>query len=520
MVKGSFWAPLLLCLLQPTPGRSKLARPQNVTMLSQNFRVYLTWRPGPNYPLNVTYVVKYQSFENERWRKVKHCMGIASQECDLTCLRNQGLHIKYKGRVRAVAHGTYSLWAESPTYLDYLFDVEPAPPNLTWIRTQKTVSINATYELPHCVGLLNLKYEVEFWKEGSPNKTRSQATLHGTEVKIPISPASTGCYCLSARTIYLLITPKYSKFSQPVCFLLGTPGTQVIMLAPVLLLLAIIILSCMYCLKNIYSQQAKRPQSLDFSSYKCPVKTLELNRQESFRDLYIFPKTSLRQGRRAYTESSNPGITQPSKMEDCETEKSEDREYEDTDDSGTFEPYLGIPPLKGLVTGMEDAETNSQSLESTGSLIRQLGYGFSPVMDTLDSGNVFDSFWGESGTTSCLIKDGICGDGLSLPSPMFLKKSKGVEEPSEDNLSSRASPVPLNPSSPGLIVPEEPLASLRTLIITMDRSEEEGDWFMEGEEEEEEEEEMDNVSEVEGLWSEYSKRPKVTDYQHIHYRLH
>ncbi|XP_068935206.1 interferon lambda receptor 1 isoform X2 [Petaurus breviceps papuanus] len=515
MIKGSFWAPLLLCLLQPTPGSPKLARPQNVTMLSRNFRVYLTWRPGPNYTLNVTYVVRYQSFENERWRKVRHCMGIAVEECDLTCLENQGLHIKYKGRVQAVAPGTHSLWAESPTYLDYLFD-QPAPPNLTWIRTQETVSINATYDLPHCVGLLNLKYEVEFWKEGSPNKTRSQATLHGAEVKIPLSPASTGHYCLSARTIYLLITPKYSEFSQPICFLLGTPETQQRMLALMLLLTVIIILPWMYCLRNVCFQQAKMPQSLDFSSYRCPVKTLELNRKESFRDLYVCPKTGLSQGRREYEGSRNPGIPQPSGTEGSENEeKSEDGESEDTDDSGTFEPYLGIAPLKGLVTGMGKAEKNARSLESTGSLICQ------PVLDTSDSGNVFDSFWGESGTTSCLIEDGICGDGLSLPSPMFLEESKVGEEASEDSLSSRASPVPLHPSSPGLaILPEGPLASLKTLIITMDRSEEEEDWFMEGGEEEEEEEEMGNVSEVEGLWSEYSKRPKVTDYQHTHYRLH
>ncbi|XP_027697143.1 interferon lambda receptor 1 isoform X2 [Vombatus ursinus] len=464
------------------------------------------------------------NFENERWRKVKHCMGITMEECDLTCLENQGLHIKYKGRVQAVAPGTYSLWAESPRYMDYLFDVEPAPPNLTWIRNKETLSINATYELPHCVSLMYLKYEVEFWKEGSPNKTRSQATLHGTEVKIPLSPASTGCYCLSARTIYLLIIPKYSKFSQPICFLLETPGTQQRMLVLMLFLLPIFTLPWMFCLKNIYFQQAKMPQSLDFTGYGHSVKILELNRQESFRDLYICPKNSWRQERRAYVESENPGIPQPSGMEDHETEEeSEEGESEDMDDSGTFEPYFGIPSLKGLPTRVGEAETKAQSLESTGSLIHQPGYGFSPVMDTSDSGNEFDSFWGESGSVSCLIEDDICGDGPSLPSPTFLKESKVVEEPSEDSSSSRASPVPLDPSSPGLmILPEKPLASLKTLIITTDGSEDEGDWFMEGEEEEEEEEkeEMGGVSEVEGLWSNYSKRPKVTDYQHIHYRFH
>ncbi|XP_078001721.1 interferon lambda receptor 1 isoform X2 [Phascolarctos cinereus] len=451
-------------------------------------------------------------------------MGITMEECDLTCLENHSLYIKYKGQVQAVAPGTYSLWAESPTYMDYLFDVEPAPPNLTWIRTKETLSINATYKLPHCVSLMNLKYEVEFWKEGSPNKTRSQATLHGTEVKIPLSPASAGCYCLSARTIYLLIIPKYSEFSQPVCFLLETPGTQQRKPFLLLFLLSIIPLPWMYCLKDIYFQQEKMPQSLDFPRHKCSVKILELNRQESFGDLHICPKNSLRQGRKAYAGSKNPGIPQPSEMEEHDDEEeSEEGESEDVDESGTFDAYLGIPSLKGLLTGMGEAESKAQSWESTESLIHEPGYGLSPVMDSSDSGNVFDSFWGESGTVSYVIEDGICGDGPSLPSPMLLKESKVGEEPSEDSLSSRASPVPLNPSSPGLmILPEEPFTSLKTLIITMDRSEDEEDWFMEGEEEEEEEEEekMGSVSEVEGLWSNYSKRPKVTDYQHIHYRFH
>ncbi|XP_074161947.1 interferon lambda receptor 1 isoform X2 [Sminthopsis crassicaudata] len=449
-------------------------------------------------------------------------MGITMQECDLTCLKHQSVHIKYKGRVRAVASGTPSLWAESPKYLDYLFDVEPAPPTLTWIRNKETLSINATYELPPCVGPMNLKYEVEFWKEGSPNKTSSQATLHGTEMKIRLPSNSTGCYCLSARTLYLLITPKYSNFSQPSCFLLDTPGTQLRMQALLLLffLAVIIFLSWMCCLKNIYFQQAKMPLSLDFSGFTCPVKTLNLNEQES-SNLSICPKNNLRQGRRPYTGFRSPGIPQPSEVEGHEPEdKSEEEESED--DSGTFEPYLGVAPLKDLLTGTKEAERHTHSLQSAGSLTHHPGSDFSPVMDTSDSGNVSDSFWGESDSMSCLMDADLGGAHLSLPSPTFLKESKVVKDLSEDSLYSRDS---LEPSSPELVIlPEVPLVSLNSLIIIMDRgaqdgSKEERDCFMEGEEEEEEEEEMVDGNEVEGLWSEYPKRSKVTDYQHIPYRL-
>ncbi|XP_074074221.1 interferon lambda receptor 1 [Macrotis lagotis] len=520
MAGGSLWAPLLLCLLPPALGSPVLARPQNVTLIFRNFSVYLAWCPGSNYPNNITYTVNYQSIENERWRKVKHCMRITMEECNLTCLKHQDLYLKFKARVRAMAPGIHSTWVESPI-LDYFFDVEPAPPILTWIWNKEMLSINATYELPHCVGLMSLKYEVEFWKEGNPNKNRAQAISHDEEVKIPLSSVSTGNYCLSARTIYFINTLKYSNFSQPICFLLGTPGTQERMLVLVLLLfLPIAILSWMFFLKSIYFQKAKMPQNLDFSSSRCPVKTLELNRQESFRDLLICPKNNLCNRRRPYSGSRSQNIPQPSEMEDHETEEeSEEEESEDTDDSGTFEPYLRIPPLEGLVIGMGEAETNVENLESTGTPLR---CDFSLVIDTSDSGNVFDSSWGESDKTSCLIKDSISGDNLCLSSSMFLKESKIIKEYSEDALSSRASPVPLDLSSPGLmILPEEPLASLKTLVITMDRSEEEEDWFMEGEEEEDkEEEEMTNGNEMEGLWNEYPKRPKVRDYQQIHYRLH
>lgn len=41
-------------------GRLHLAPPQNVTLLSRDFGVYLTWLPGPGNPQNVTYFVAYQ----------------------------------------------------------------------------------------------------------------------------------------------------------------------------------------------------------------------------------------------------------------------------------------------------------------------------------------------------------------------------------------------------------------------------------------------------------------------------
>lgn len=54
-------APGFMTSFSPT-GRSRLAPPRNVTLLSQNFTVYLTWLPGLGSPPNVTYFVTYQRY--------------------------------------------------------------------------------------------------------------------------------------------------------------------------------------------------------------------------------------------------------------------------------------------------------------------------------------------------------------------------------------------------------------------------------------------------------------------------
>lgn len=51
--------------------------------------------------------------------------------------------------------------------------VEPAPPALVVMRTEEILSISATYQLPLCMPAPDLKYEVDFWKEGTGNKVGS-----------------------------------------------------------------------------------------------------------------------------------------------------------------------------------------------------------------------------------------------------------------------------------------------------------------------------------------------------------
>uniref|UniRef100_A0A8C0CJH9 Interferon lambda receptor 1 n=1 Tax=Balaenoptera musculus TaxID=9771 RepID=A0A8C0CJH9_BALMU len=202
------WAPLLLCLLQSAPGRPHLAPPQNVTLLSWNFSVYLTWLPGPGNPQNMTYFVAYQSSATPtKWQRVKKCARTKDLVCSLMCLEKQDLCNKFKGRVQAVSPRARSPWVESKS-MDYFFEVEPAPPVLVFTRTDEILSVNATYELPHCMPQPDLNYEVAFWKEGARNKVRNP--FHAPRLgPLPHSPTKPQCSSPSKESLLQEAFPAY-----------------------------------------------------------------------------------------------------------------------------------------------------------------------------------------------------------------------------------------------------------------------------------------------------------------------
>uniref|UniRef100_A0A8C9J0D5 Interferon lambda receptor 1 n=1 Tax=Panthera tigris altaica TaxID=74533 RepID=A0A8C9J0D5_PANTA len=448
--------PLFRCFrtsFSPT-GRPHLAPPQNVTLLSRNFSVYLTWLPGPGYSQNVTYFVAYQSAPTpRRWRKVKQCAGTKELACSLMCLEKQDLYNKFKGRVWAVSTGSRSPPVESK-YLDYLFDVEPAPPVLVVTRKEAILSINATYQLPHCMPPPDLKYEVDFWKEGTKNEEGT--TPRGQPVQIPLQPATSGPYCLSARTIYTFGDPKYSGFSKPTCFFLGAPGANwvflglLLLLLPLLLVIAIGHVIWRRFTDNPWFQQAKMPWAL------------ELTRR-------VRPSPSVR----------TPATVQAGSEEDSAEEEKDDEE--DTDDGVSFQPYIEPPPFLG-----QDHRTPGHS---------EVGGTWTPPSQAEGSSaaDASDRSGASTGGSSprdepescCLAKkgpgQGPGGDGCqeSLLLHDFSQDLSFLEDPLKDNLSSWTSCF----SSPGLnLVPGEPPVSLHTLTFCWDSSPEE-------EEEEEGEEE-------------------------------
>ncbi|XP_035164037.1 interferon lambda receptor 1 isoform X1 [Callithrix jacchus] len=477
------WGPLLLCLLQAAPGRPRLAPPQNVTLLSQNFSVYLTWLPGLGNPQNVTYVVAYQSSPTPGWwRKVDKCAGTKELVCSLMCLKKQDLYNKFKGRVQTVSPSSKSPWVESK-YLDYLFEVEPAPPLLVLTQTEEILSVNATYQLPPCMPLLDLKYEVAFWKEEARNKTLFPVTPHGQPVQITLQPAAGERHCVSARTIYTFSVPKYSEFSQPACFLLEVPETNwVILVLPSLLLLLLAIATGGVIWKSLvgnpWFQRAKMPRALDFSGHTHPVTTFQPSRPESLNDLLLCPQKELTRGVRPTPRFRAPATQQAGRTKAHAEE--EEEEEEDMEDGVSFQPYIEPPSFLGQQHQVPEHSGAGEVDSGRPRAPLDSGEG-SSVWDSSDRSwaSTMDSSWGRTGSSGYLSEkgpgQGSGGDGhqAPLPSLEFSKDSGFLEELPKDDLSSWATWGTL-PPAPNLVSGELPV-SLRTLTVCWDSSPEEED---------------------------------------------
>lgn len=495
MWRVSRWAPLFFCLLQSVPGRFRLAPPRNVTLLSENFTVYLTWLPGLGNPPNVTYFVTYQGYpSSEPWRKVEQCAGTTALGCPLMCLKNQDLYRKFRGQVRAVSARGRSPWAVSP-YLEYFFQVGLAPPTLVLTRMEEILWVNATYQLPPCVPSLDLKYDVEFWKEGEEHKTPYPANSYDQPVKIPLPKGANGRHCLSARTYYPHTEVKYSPFSEPSCIFLEDPGaiwTLLTLLLGFPLLIAAAAAGVIW--KKLegdpWFQWVKRPQALDFTEYRYPTAAFLPSEPEFPDDLVLCPQKELTIKTRPVPPVRDPGTLQEGPEED-----STEDEDEDTDDSDSLQPYLERPLfVREKLQTMGHSEADESGVDS----------GRSEDKSTWDSSDrswsstVNSSLKDDAGSSSCLDKKepdqqpGGDGHQEALPCLAFSEDLGTAEELLNDELFRRNVWDSLSPKRD--LVLGEPPVSLQTLTFSLGSYPEEE----EGEEEEEEEEEDGWESEPKG----------------------
>ncbi|KAM6216956.1 interferon lambda receptor 1 [Rhynchocyon petersi] len=469
MARPGHWAPLLLCLLQSAPahGSFRLTPPQNVTLLSQNFEAYLMWLPGPGNPENVTYSVAYQSFPNpRRWQKVKSCERTKELVCSLTCVENQDLFNKFKGRVQAVSPSAKSPWVESKN-MNYLSEVMPAPPTLVFTYKEGILIINATYQLPQCMPLMDLKYEVHFWKEGTRNKTTFRLIPYDQPVQILLQPAMSGHHCLSARTIYTSITSKYSEFSKPTCLILHAPDTS--WLLPVLLPLVPVLLLVTAAGGVIRKTSGRSPC---FPQAKVPQALKEL-----LRSIWLSPRVKT-----LYTGSDGSAESE-------EEEQAED----DMDDNISFQPYIEPPAF--LCEGRQIprcSETDGTHSGGPQTLAQVEGNSAWDSLGRRRASTVNSSSWDEAGISDYVAKkgsdEGLGEDEHPVPLPAF---SEDSEESPQDDLP----PWATWSSSAGLnLAPWDPPVSPWTPSFCWDNSPEEET------EEEDDEEESETEDSDSGHW--------------------
>ncbi|XP_012787040.2 interferon lambda receptor 1 [Sorex araneus] len=492
MARAWPWVSLLLCLLQFASGKPRLAPPQNVTLLTKDFYMYLTWLPGPGNPQNVTYSVQYQSVSETKWHNVKSCRRTTALNCDLTCLKSLDEYNKFKAQVRAISARSKSHWVES-RFLDYFFEVEPAPPVLLISQAENFLNINATYRLPSCSIDLDLNYQLAFWKEGTENKT----LLSDSPVQIPLAPLAKGNYCLSARTIYVHSDIKYSSFSKPTCIFLKDPVATwvfLLLLLPVPLVIAIGGVVWKNFTGSCWSERVKMPQTLDFSGHRPTVVTLPPSILESLDKLSLHPQKELSIRAKLSAQGRSPVSTQAwtEKGSAKGVNKEEEEEVTDEDDDNDsiyFQPYILPPQLP------EHSELGD--------------WGTPPLLaDKPPAWDSSSSSWTRTESSGYLSKEG-SGQRLGReesPEPLLLPKdsedSDSLEEPLKDELSSWVSCGSLLPG--WTLDLEEPQVCLHTLSILSSTGEEE-------EGEEEEESGLDSDSEDCGASSWEIKSPQETE---------
>ncbi|NXY44094.1 INLR1 protein, partial [Ceuthmochares aereus] len=203
-------------------GHFQLPRPQNVTLLSKEFDMILTWTPGEGSMPDVTYTVRYESQERMgKWIKVPHCKNIHRTCCNLTCVL-PSFFVKVRAQVKAVSGRFQSPWVESQ-FKEYHLDVDLAPPVLNVNVKDSLILVNVSFPLATCVESFSWMYDLNLWEAGSEDKKQYEGIFRKNTVTID-TMALRGNYCLSARSSFQSIDLKHSEFSRPVCVLLNHKG--------------------------------------------------------------------------------------------------------------------------------------------------------------------------------------------------------------------------------------------------------------------------------------------------------
>ncbi|NWI12759.1 INLR1 protein, partial [Crypturellus soui] len=212
-------------------GHAHLAPPRNVTLLSKDFDMILTWMPGEGSPPDVMYTVRCESQDRMgKWIKVPHCKNIPSTSCNLTCAL-PNFFVKFRARVKAISRRLQSRWVESE-FKEYHLDVELGRPALALSVKESLILVNVSLPVATCVESFHWMYDLHLWEAGSGKRVSESGTsrdkryeniFRKNTMKLDTTALS-GNYCLSARSSLQSVDFKHSEFSRPVCVLLNHRG--------------------------------------------------------------------------------------------------------------------------------------------------------------------------------------------------------------------------------------------------------------------------------------------------------
>ncbi|XP_042295151.1 interferon lambda receptor 1 [Sceloporus undulatus] len=345
---GVFIVVALLVSSKQVLGNGFLPPPQNVTVVSKGFGLFLTWLPDEHYPPGVSYTVQWKN-SFVPWGDISHCRAISETICNITCASpnlNNRYWVQVKAQMRTGTGIISSIWQWKS--VDYEIHVNIVPPVLQLRKTEHTLWVNATFVYPSCTKAIfqqGLTYDLKIWAEHGTEKPREFKELTKNVMDINITDWRSGNYCVRAQAFFNNNNKKRSNFSEPICTLLHENSTALqggaqswgFVAFPFLIMLSAgaiaLFLWSKYKMKDI-----KMPQALDFSRFRSTKKLLEFGGRELITVYNLtcteVPFTSEMRGR--------PGLQLYSILTPSAHSLSEEDDEDDEDDDDSLVPYTGM----------------------------------------------------------------------------------------------------------------------------------------------------------------------------------
>ncbi|XP_059832389.1 interleukin-10 receptor subunit beta-like [Hypanus sabinus] len=223
---------------------SQLEAPQNVKLISENFRYIVTWKPGAESPPDTRYTVEACNLNAKGiFTPVKKCTNITKLSCDLS-QRFRSFSSLYWVRVKSVTNQTESTWMESNELLPNR-DTILGPPIIHVKNNIQTIEVMLDMPLtPHKQGDNKLKIlkdidphliyiVILFDKNGKhymDAKIEPDKLGKGYYLFKNLKPNFT--YCVVARFESLLNI--HLKDSKKICLTISPQNTDIMWIAPLI----------------------------------------------------------------------------------------------------------------------------------------------------------------------------------------------------------------------------------------------------------------------------------------------